>query len=41
MLGAALASVAREGGQEQALDFGLERILDGIGLLVAARGTGA
>ncbi|WP_331733655.1 TetR/AcrR family transcriptional regulator C-terminal domain-containing protein [Streptomyces sp. NBC_01276] len=40
-LGAALASVAREGGQDQALDFGLERILDGIGLLVAARGTGA
>ncbi|MET8755069.1 TetR/AcrR family transcriptional regulator C-terminal domain-containing protein [Streptomyces sp. NPDC004667] len=40
-LGAALASVAREGGQDQALDFGLERILDGIGLLVAARGSGA
>ncbi|MEU2834001.1 TetR/AcrR family transcriptional regulator C-terminal domain-containing protein [Streptomyces lavendulae] len=40
-LGAALASVARDGGQDQALDFGLERILDGIGLLVAARGTGA
>ncbi|GLW01113.1 TetR/AcrR family transcriptional regulator [Streptomyces lavendulae] len=40
-LGAALASVARDGGQDQALDFGLERILDGIGLLVAARGAGA
>ncbi|MFD8019187.1 TetR/AcrR family transcriptional regulator [Streptomyces lavendulae] len=39
-LGAALASVARDGGQDQALDFGLERILDGIGLLVAARGAG-
>ncbi|MFK0203491.1 TetR/AcrR family transcriptional regulator [Streptomyces lavendulae] len=40
-LGAALASVARDGGQDQALDFGLERILDGIGLLVAARGAEA
>ncbi|MFE2856964.1 TetR/AcrR family transcriptional regulator [Streptomyces lavendulae] len=39
-LGAVLASVARDGGQDQALDFGLERILDGIGLLVAARGAG-
>ncbi|MCX5199804.1 TetR/AcrR family transcriptional regulator [Streptomyces sp. NBC_00249] len=36
-LGAALASVAAHGGQDQALDFGLERILDGIGLLVARR----
>ncbi|WP_327257839.1 TetR/AcrR family transcriptional regulator [Streptomyces sp. NBC_01244] len=36
-LGAALASVAETGGQDQALDFGLERILDGLGLLVAER----
>ncbi|MFD6890384.1 TetR/AcrR family transcriptional regulator [Streptomyces sp. NPDC059957] len=36
-LGAALASVAEAGGQDQALDFGLERILDGLGLLVAER----
>lgn len=37
-LGAALASVAEQGGQDQALDFGLERILDGLGLLIAGRG---
>ncbi|CAM5685786.1 TetR family transcriptional regulator [Streptomyces avidinii] len=36
-LGAALASVAAQGGQDQALDFGLERILDGLGLLIAGR----
>ncbi|MFG2330843.1 TetR/AcrR family transcriptional regulator [Streptomyces sp. NPDC048604] len=34
---AALASVAAEGGQDQALEFGLARILDGLGLLVAER----
>ncbi|MGW0393794.1 TetR/AcrR family transcriptional regulator [Streptomyces sp. NPDC003042] len=38
-LGAALASVAEHGGQDQALEFGLERILDGIGLLVERRGA--
>ncbi|MEV7526598.1 TetR/AcrR family transcriptional regulator C-terminal domain-containing protein [Streptomyces sp. NPDC091371] len=36
-LGAALASVAEHGGQDQALEFGLERILDGLGLLVDRR----
>lgn len=36
-LGAALASVAQAGGQDQAPDFGLERILDGLGMLVAER----
>ncbi|MBT2447995.1 TetR/AcrR family transcriptional regulator [Streptomyces sp. ISL-43] len=36
-LRAALASVAEHGGQDQALDFGLERILDGLGLLMAER----
>ncbi|MFG2877486.1 TetR/AcrR family transcriptional regulator [Streptomyces sp. NPDC048337] len=39
-LGAALASVAEHGGQDQALEFGLERILDGLGLLVARRTGG-
>ncbi|MFC9297009.1 TetR/AcrR family transcriptional regulator [Streptomyces sp. NPDC057011] len=39
-LGAALASVAEHGGQDQALEFGLERILDGVGLLVSRRGGG-
>jgi AcrR family transcriptional regulator len=34
---AALASVAQSGGQDQALDFGLSRILDGIELLIASR----
>ncbi|MEV7727439.1 TetR/AcrR family transcriptional regulator [Streptomyces sp. NPDC087917] len=38
-LGAALASVVAAGGQDQALDFGLERILDGLGLLVERRAT--
>ncbi|MGW6708908.1 TetR/AcrR family transcriptional regulator [Streptomyces sp. NPDC054956] len=37
-MAAALASAAEAGGQDQALDFGLERILDGLGLLVAERG---
>ncbi|MFJ8017150.1 TetR/AcrR family transcriptional regulator [Streptomyces sp. NPDC096339] len=36
-LGAALASVAEHGGHDGALEFGLERILDGLGLLVARR----
>ncbi|MBT2482881.1 TetR/AcrR family transcriptional regulator C-terminal domain-containing protein [Streptomyces sp. ISL-94] len=36
-LGAALASVAEHGGQDQALEFGLERIMDGLGLLVSRR----
>ncbi|WP_328304718.1 TetR/AcrR family transcriptional regulator C-terminal domain-containing protein (plasmid) [Streptomyces sp. NBC_00435] len=39
-LGAALASAAEAGGQDQALDFGLERILDGLGQLVAERAGG-
>jgi Tetracyclin repressor-like, C-terminal domain len=38
-LTAALSSVAEHGGQDDALDFGLERILDGIGLLVARCAT--
>ncbi|MFE9636656.1 TetR/AcrR family transcriptional regulator [Streptomyces sp. NPDC006463] len=40
-LGAALASAAEHGGRDQALEFGLERILDGLGLLVARRADGA
>ncbi|MFB7468877.1 TetR/AcrR family transcriptional regulator [Streptomyces sp. NPDC056224] len=40
-LGAALASAAEHGGRDQALEFGLERILDGLGLLVARRTGGA
>lgn len=36
-LGAALASVEEHGGQDQAMEFGLERILDGLGMLVAGR----
>ncbi|MFJ4781472.1 TetR/AcrR family transcriptional regulator [Streptomyces sp. NPDC088762] len=39
-LGAALASVAEHGGQDQALEFGLGRILDGLGLLVSRRAGG-
>lgn len=39
-LGAALGSVAERGGQDQALDFGLERILDGLGLLISGRAAG-
>ncbi|MFE1413742.1 TetR/AcrR family transcriptional regulator [Streptomyces sp. NPDC085524] len=39
-LGAALASVAEHGGQDGALEFGLDRILDGLGLLVARRAGG-
>ncbi|MEW1639564.1 TetR/AcrR family transcriptional regulator [Streptomyces sp. NPDC093801] len=36
-LAAALGSVAEHGGQDQGLEFGLERILDGVGLLVERR----
>ncbi|GHH18150.1 TetR/AcrR family transcriptional regulator C-terminal domain-containing protein [Streptomyces rubradiris] len=36
-LTAALASVARSGGQDQAWDFGLRRILDGLAALVDRR----
>ncbi|MGW6821750.1 TetR/AcrR family transcriptional regulator [Streptomyces sp. NPDC055005] len=39
-LRAALASVAEHGGQDQALEFGLERIFDGVGLLVERRTRG-
>ncbi|MFF5707125.1 TetR/AcrR family transcriptional regulator [Streptomyces sp. NPDC012794] len=38
-LAGALASVAEHGGQDQALEFGLERIFDGLGLLVERRAT--
>ncbi|WP_418960718.1 TetR/AcrR family transcriptional regulator [Streptomyces tritici] len=37
---AALASVAQDGGQDQALEFGLARILDGLGLLIDGRSAG-
>ncbi|MDQ0945869.1 TetR/AcrR family transcriptional regulator C-terminal domain-containing protein [Streptomyces sp. V1I1] len=36
-LTAALASATQHGGQDQALEFGLQRILDGLGLLIAQR----
>ncbi|MFD0038581.1 TetR/AcrR family transcriptional regulator [Streptomyces anulatus] len=36
-LTAALAEAAVEGGRDQALEFGLDRILDGLGLLIAQR----
>ncbi|MET7903697.1 TetR/AcrR family transcriptional regulator C-terminal domain-containing protein [Streptomyces sp. NPDC005336] len=36
-LTAALASATQHGGQDQALEFGLHRILDGLGLLIAQR----
>lgn len=36
-LAVALGSIARHGGQDQGLEFGLERILDGVGLLVERR----
>ncbi|MFF3624817.1 TetR/AcrR family transcriptional regulator [Streptomyces sp. NPDC002467] len=39
-LGAAMASVAEHGGHDEALEFGLDRILDGLGLLVARRVSG-
>ena len=35
--GSALGSAAEHGAQDQALDFGLARILDGVGLLIAGR----
>lgn len=40
-LTAALRSVAADGGQDQALDFGLDRILDGVERLIAERAAGA
>ncbi|MFJ8166447.1 TetR/AcrR family transcriptional regulator [Streptomyces sp. NPDC096136] len=39
-LAVALGSVAEHGGQDQGLDFGLERIFDGVGLLVERRRAG-
>lgn len=36
-LTAALDSATQHGGQDQALEFGLQRILDGLGLLIAQR----
>ncbi|MGC9667493.1 TetR/AcrR family transcriptional regulator [Planosporangium sp. 12N6] len=36
-LAAALASAAVHGSQDQALDFGLDRILDGVEMLIATR----
>ena len=36
-LQAALGSAAEHGAQDMALDFGLARILDGVGLLIASR----
>ncbi|MGW0700144.1 TetR/AcrR family transcriptional regulator C-terminal domain-containing protein [Streptomyces sp. NPDC002867] len=36
-LTAALVSATRHGGQDQALEFGLQRMLDGLGLLIAQR----
>ncbi|MBT2467365.1 TetR/AcrR family transcriptional regulator [Streptomyces sp. ISL-66] len=36
-LTAALASVTQHGGQDQGFEFGLQRILDGLGLLIAQR----
>ncbi|MCD9881037.1 TetR/AcrR family transcriptional regulator [Streptomyces guryensis] len=36
-LTAALASATQHGGQDEALEFGLQRILDGLGLLIAQR----
>ncbi|MGZ9928617.1 TetR/AcrR family transcriptional regulator [Streptomyces sp. NC-S4] len=39
-LGAALASAAAHGGRDQALEFGLGRILDGLELLMARRADG-
>lgn len=37
LLAAALQSAATDGGQDQAFDFGLARILDGVELLINAR----
>lgn len=39
-LTAALTESVEHGGQDNALDFGLHRILDGLGLLIAARTRG-
>lgn len=38
-LAATLDEVATEGGQDNALDFGLTRSLDGVELLIAHRAT--
>lgn len=38
-LTAALASAAQHGGQDQALSFGISRILDGVNALIASRRT--
>jgi AcrR family transcriptional regulator len=40
-LSAAFADMAARGGQDQALEFGLARILDGVGLHIAASGGAA
>jgi hypothetical protein len=40
-LSAALRSAARQGSQDQALEFGIGRILDGVGLLIARRAGAA
>ena len=37
-LAAAMAEAAASGGQDQAFDFGLERILDGLEALIHSRG---
>ncbi|GAA0298627.1 TetR/AcrR family transcriptional regulator [Streptomyces polychromogenes] len=39
-LAVALGSIAMHGGQDQGLEFGLERIFDGVGLLVERRAGG-
>ncbi|MGW6841335.1 hypothetical protein [Streptomyces sp. NPDC054958] len=39
-LGAAPASAAEHGGQDQALEFGPARVLDGLELLMTRRATG-
>jgi AcrR family transcriptional regulator len=39
-LAAALRSTADDGGRDEAFDFGLDRILDGLAVLMAARGGG-
>jgi predicted membrane-bound mannosyltransferase len=38
-LSAAIASAASHSSQDQGLDFGLHRILDGLGMLIAERST--
>ncbi|MGW2558259.1 TetR/AcrR family transcriptional regulator [Streptomyces sp. NPDC001514] len=41
LLSAMASSAAEPGGQDQALEFGLERILDGLAALIAERASGA